>query len=91
MDRGKSKAGDGKTGGAKVYDIVHGTAKRQLAENVVLLFVKWRPNDKVEAGQGGDLLVIIQRIYELAAGDKPSDLGLLSPLRKAVTAYNDHK
>ena len=91
MDRGKSKAGDGRTGGAKVYDIVHGTAKRQLAENVVLLFVKWRPNDKVEAGSEGDLLVIIQHIYELATGNKPSDLGLLSPLQEAVKAYNDRK
>lgn len=91
MDRGKSKARDGRTGGAKVYDIVHGTATRQLAENVVRLFVKWRPNDKVEAGQKGDLLVIIQHIYELATGDKPSNLGLLSPLQKAVKAYNDRK
>lgn len=96
MERGKSKAGDGRTGRAKVYDIRHGTAKRQLAENVVLLFVKWRPNDKVEAGQGGstgrgDLHVIIQHIYELATGDKPSDLGLLKPMQEAVKAYNDRK
>ena len=91
MARGKSKAGDGRTGGAKVYDIVHGTAKRQLAENVVLLFAKWRPNDKVRAGQSGDLLVIIQRIYELATGRKTKSLELLTPLQEAVRAYNNHK
>lgn len=91
MDRGKSRTGDGKTGSAKVSDILYGTAKRQLAENVVLLFEKWRPNDKVEAGQDGDLHTIIKHIYELATGDKPSDFALLTPLQEAITAYSNRK